>query len=362
MIPMNRLTLLFILSLLTSKQNFGETVSILDIDSVPAAGETQLWSPLFQASWDKLQAIQNGALEKVVPPNAQIQKLEQFQWNEESVMPAGAYAVYGGRATEEFSRQTATAIQKAFNFRIDPRQIPINPLRVATYGILIREVQFQNKFFRSRNQGLLFQPRAGPKQLCTFFGTAGEQSDMYRKAVQILRYEVETGAFILKVSTTTEGESLIIALPESEQSFRSAVELVRNAEKSPLSGAYGYIDDSALHREDVVKIPYLNLEAQTDFSGELSGELYYTEKAQPWLVTTAFQAAKLELFESGARVRVQAVTGFEPFGPPPEPPAVVPREFICDRPFFVFLWRDDAEWPYLAAWIDGADCLTPFAQ
>jgi hypothetical protein len=36
---------------------------------------------------------------------------------------------------------------------------------------------------------------------------------------------------------------------------------------------------------------------------------------------------------------------------PYDPPPVVPRDFHYDRPFFVFLWREGAEWPYVGAWV-----------
>jgi hypothetical protein len=48
----------------------------------------------------------------------------------------------------------------------------------------------------------------------------------------------------------------------------------------------------------------------------------------------------------------------EPFagGPPPN----VPRRFVYDRPFFLFLWRDQAEWPYFGAWIGDDSAMQAF--
>ena len=34
-----------------------------------------------------------------------------------------------------------------------------------------------------------------------------------------------------------------------------------------------------------------------------------------------------------------------------DPPPMVPRDFHYNRPFFVFLWREGAEWPYVGAWV-----------
>jgi hypothetical protein len=74
----------------------------------------------------------------------------------------------------------------------------------------------------------------------------------------------------------------------------------------------------------------------------------------------AEQRTTFELHEKGARVEVLVEGGDEPFGGPPEPPRLVPRHFIYDRPFFVFLWRDKAEWPYFGAWIGDASAMSPW--
>lgn len=38
----------------------------------------------------------------------------------------------------------------------------------------------------------------------------------------------------------------------------------------------------------------------------------------------------------------------------------LPRKFHYDRPFFVFLWRKDAEWPYFGVWLGDAKALRKF--
>jgi len=50
--------------------------------------------------------------------------------------------------------------------------------------------------------------------------------------------------------------------------------------------------------------------------------------------------------------------GSDPFAEPQ--PRGHPRQFIYDHPFFVFLWRDGAAWPYFGAWIGDASALKAF--
>ena len=340
----------------------GAPACILSIDEIPSKGATQVWSPLFQASWEKLNAIQGGELEKVVPPNALIKKLEEFEWQAESVMPKDGYAVYAGPATQEFARETAASIKEKFEIEIDASRVPTIPQGKAAYGILLRDLKFKKKFFRSRKQALEFRARTGKSHKVEFFGTAGSHSGGYGDFVKVLHYDPGASSFILSVATDREGENLIVYRPDLECSFRIAMERVKKALEKPLSGPSGSLKDGLLHRKDVIKIPYVTVDADTDFTEQLSGGLHYAGEPLPWLVARAFQVTKFELFEEGARVRVETGVGIEPFGEPPKPPPVTPRSFVCDRPFYVFLWRTGADWPYLATWVDGGDCLTPFPK
>ena len=337
----------------------GAPECILNIDEIPPKGVTQVWSPLFQAIWEKLNDMQGGELEKVVPSNDLITQLEEFKWQAEEVMPKDAYAVYAGPATQEFARETATSIKKKFDLEIDSGRMPKIPNGKAAYGILLRELKFQKKFFRSQNKALEFHAGTGDIRMVEFFGTAGNHSDDYGDNVKVLDYTPDTFTFILSVATDKESENLIVYRPDRECNFRDAMERVKKAMKEPISGPYGSLKNGSLHRQDVVKIPYITIDADTDFTEQLRGDLHYTREPLPWRIAKAFQVTKLELFEEGARVRVETGIGTDPFGEPPKPPPVTPRNFICDRPFYVFLWRAGADWPYLATWIDGTDCLTP---
>jgi hypothetical protein len=337
----------------------GAPECILSIDEIPPKGTTQVWSPLFQASWDKLNAMQGGELEKVVPPNNLITKLVDFKWKAEEVLPENGHAVYAGLATQEFARETAAAIKKKFDIEIDSSRVPVIPHGKAAYGILLRELKFKKKFFRSQKNALEFQARTSDIHAVEFFGTAGSHSDDYGDNVKVLHYAPDASSFILSVATDKEGESLIVYRPERECKFRDAMERVKKAMTEPLSGPYGSLKNGSLHRNDVVKIPYITIDADTDFTEQLRGSLHYAGESLPWRVVQAFQVTKFELFEEGARVRIDTGIGDEPFG---VPSPVTPRTFVCNRPFYMYLWRAGAAWPYLATWIDGGDCLTPFPK
>ncbi len=93
---------------------------------------------------------------------------------------------------------------------------------------------------------------------------------------------------------------------------------------------------------------YLKIKSKTSFVNQLQGRLYYEGKDLPWRVVEASQMTWGELFEAGAKVKATSKMAVRPFGPPASAPLPtwVPRWFVFDKPFYVFFWRDRADWPY----------------
>ncbi len=137
--------------------SIAEPRAILEIDQVPERGQSLLWTPLFQASWDQLNTMHGGAPEKVVPPNDLVTRLDGFQWNEEKVMPKDGYAIFAGSATPAFAETAAAKIKKQFGVEMSPSQLPAMPQGIAIYSILLRDLNFQKQFFRARAQPLEFK-------------------------------------------------------------------------------------------------------------------------------------------------------------------------------------------------------------
>lgn len=349
-----------ILTLVGSPPSKAEVKTVLDPGKAPLPAETRVWSPLFQAGWDQLNKEHGGLPERVVPANPVITKLDKFQWDEKAVMPNGDYAIYSGPATARFAREVAGKVKKRFGWDMELFEGPEIDGGKAVYGILVRDLQFQRSFFRSKKKPLEFQDGKGKKFKVSFFGTVGQFSDRYGKTVSVLSHNRQTGAFVMQIATKREGDSLVICRPEKAMSFAEGIEEVLAAKATPLNGTYGSLKDGSLHRYDVVKIPYLTLDTNADLTPLLKGVRHYPGNPVTWQIGRAYQKTRFELFEKGARVRVETGASDDPFGGPPKRPKIFPRNFVCDRPFFVFIWRDGAKLPYFAAWIDGPDALEKF--
>lgn len=342
-----------------------DPVAILDIDQKPQPGTTSIWSPLVQASWEKLKSNHAGKLLRVEPSNPLVNKLERFTWNMDQAMPPGGYAIYAGPDTPEFAKATAADVKKRFHFDLTPSALPQNGRGDAYYGVLVRNMPLEKKFFRSKQKALIFTDGNANHHQVQFFGTTGSHSSHFASSVDVLKYEAQGKSFILSINTHRQDEQIIVFRPDAVLSIKDGIREVQRARSKPLKGEFHSDHYKHLRRNDTVKIPYLKLDIRTDFTTHLKGKYYYAGEPAPWQITKAYQITQFNFSEKGARIRVQSAIDDAPFGstPPDHRPKVkklVPRNFICDQPFFVFAWRDGASVPYFAAWIDGPDALLPF--
>ena len=77
-----------------------ETNAILNVEAVPEKGQTLVWSPLFQAGWDRLNAQFDKKLGQASPPNALIDQLDNMQWDEAATLPKGDYLSLAGASNQ----------------------------------------------------------------------------------------------------------------------------------------------------------------------------------------------------------------------------------------------------------------------
>ncbi len=335
-----------------------EVITAVDpFDAVPP-GKTVVWSPLFQAAWDSMNSELEGKLVKVVPPNKLMARLDAFEWDAESVMPEGKWKVWSGAATEEFLKTVNREAAGMTGGTAGPFKLgDENGDGLAIFGLLDQEVEFVHPFFKSVKTPMEFGKE---KAEVKFFGSTGKLSNDYGRSVQVLAYRPVDGSHALEVSCKGVDEKVIFYRPPAAQDFATACKWLREWRKTfkwneELPGTW---NDRLLHRNDEVRVPYVSLDLTEDFSDRLGGGRFYTASVAPWRVTRAEQVTIFGLHEKSAKLRVETSADLEPFGSMSEDS--VPRMFHYDRPFFVFLWRKDAEWPYFGVWIGDASALRKF--
>jgi hypothetical protein len=327
------------------------------------AHRTVILTPVFQAGWDAMNRELGG------PPkesgNELAKKLDEFKWKPESVLPEGCWQVWSGPSTTEFFNQVNKEAAKFMFKEEGPFQevVPDRPGGVAFYSLLDVEVEFVRPFFRSRKWPMEFRSADGKSKEIRYWGVASEESEEFSGSVRVLSWRPQRGFHAVELrSRSEEVGSVILFMPPEPMSFERSsrwIRVWREGWEKRMDVEYGSGADRFLHRNDKLRVPHLRLDVSSDFAGQLQGDRVYGRKGDPFRLSVARQRVEFELDERGARLQGVAEGGIDPFaGPPP----TVPRDFSFDRPFFVFLWRDGAEWPYFAAWIGDSAGMTEFGK
>ncbi len=347
------------LSLATALPLAAEITAVTHPEEKFPAQATVAWSPLFQAAWDRLNEESGGKPVKYEPPHPLMEKLDRFTWKSSAVMPADGWGIWSGPATTETldrANKGAAAIS-ASKGPVFTLKAP-DPAGIAVFGLLERQVEFEKALFASKTRPLRFGEGDAAQEV-KFFGVKGEKSEDFTE-IKVLAYRPGEKCHAVALPCKGGTESVILYRPPAgaAQDFATACQWLRTwrkAWKEDQDTGLGY-NDPTFHRRDVLKVPYLKLATAVDFKSRLAS-VRILSKMPPQKITRAEQKVEFELHERGARVKVVVELEAQPLGAVPEPPAAFPRLFVYDAPFFVFLWKDGAEWPYFGTWVGDASAM-----
>jgi hypothetical protein len=196
-----------------------------------------------------------------------------------------------------------------------------------------------------------FQTSSGKATPVKFFGTLGKANEAFPvNAVQVHAYRSATD-FILQISTREQDESLWIVRSPGSPSLQKQIGAVKPFASANPSGHPPA--EAALTALDAVQIPYVNFTHLANHTKSLAGQ-FMGPNNTPFRIVGCHQWLNFELTEGGAVIRAKVDLMSEPFGElPPPPKKPKPRQFICDGPFTLLLWRRGAALPYAAFHLDG---------
>lgn len=353
---LKRLLLSFLAAIPTAVLQAAEIVAVAHPGENLPHDKTVVWTPLFQEAWDDLHRSL-GEPVKVEPPNVLMNRLDHFEWNADSVMPRKRWKVWTGEATQELIDKANAEAARMTGEKTGPFKSAPRPDSRIALGLLDRDLIFKKSLHRSVEVPLEFHLADGTKAKVRFFGARRKASGAFGGVVRVLAHQ--EGIHAIEIAGDGD-ESAVLYLPDRPAGFMEACDKLREWRAKKLEGAFGSAQDPNLHENDDLRIPVLKLDNTTDFVPQLQSLRHFKDGGPPWILSKAEQRLKFELSEKGAKLRVEVEMGADPFGEPPPPPPMIPRFFHYDRPFFVFLWRDNAEWPYFGAWIGDPSALEEF--
>ena len=319
-------------------------------------GGTAVWTPLFQSTWDGMNVRLGGTASKVEPPNALMTKLDSFQWDARSVMPRNGFKTWADIATRGFvDRVGKEARDMLPRIPADWLEVEEDRQAVLAVSVLNRNLDFARPFPRYDRTPMGFDG-SPPENGFLYFGVMKESCVNYIDSVEVLRWSRDS--FTISISTKQPGEKVLLHLPRKPSSFHDACETLRNLRKLPEAGtdqSAGKTENNRLAEVDTLAVPFVTIESNQDFTSRLAGRRTHPGIDEPVEVRKAKQFVSFRMDQRGAKVEGAALLS-SGWGVD----EVTPRRFVFDRPFFIFLWRDKAEWPYFGAWIGDSSALVPF--
>lgn len=318
-------------------------------------GETVVWTGAMQAAFDRvIGAKAPMKLERVEPPNPLIDRMRAFRWKEDAILPKDGWIAEAGPADQALIDRANERWKKLAGADATPfKAQPIPNGLMALVGIK-RDFLFKKEFVASGSGRMNWGKDQVPVK---FFGSRRDVSGDYRANVRVLSYRPAEGSYALQFTAREGDDTMVLYLPKEGQSMMEAMQWVkqwRGEWDARKSDGLAW-DDPSLHGGDELRVPEIELKAETEMSEAFAGHLMFRGQMQPWRVKQAWANVSLDVDAKGVKFTSQAVMGMDPFaGETPQP---VPRKFLFNRPFFLFLWRDKAAWPYAAVWFGDAEAF-----
>lgn len=321
---------------------------------------TVVWTPLFQAAWDEMNEVLDG------PPKESgselMKALDQFDWDPKTVMPEGGWEAWAGLSTDARLSKARKRAAELFGEGVDflPDFEPADGV-ILSFGAMLAEVDFEKELQDGEGRPMIFVDGSGRESSVKFFGVEQAKAEDYRRHVRVLAWRPHAGFMALELRGKDGGTgSVILFQPPEILDFSTACRWLREwrSDWDLLSGGdHGKHTDRSLHLRDQIRVPKLTIVSDEKLEDRLRGSRIYSDGLMPWTIGNAWQRVEFGMDERGARAKAATAVELVPFGPVEEP-ATVPRDFIFDEPFFVFMWRDGAAWPYFGAWIGDASGMT----
>ena len=365
-------------------------VATLDPTEKLQPGVSLVWSPTGQAAWDMMKLFHKVDAIELDPPSPAATYLNKFKWDATKVMPPGTY-IFGGMdsrlARQEVREQVRRLAGPNAAAMID-EYLPPGPVAPGVQRLdsaLFVSCLAQKTKFPGR-----FLPDAKPRPfkskstatLALGFGCSGSHSSTFAQNVVVLKDDLN-GCSVLKLALYSEtpelSQSLILLRHPQLKSMDQGLAISREAIKNPMpelsiveAAGKNWRYTHQLLEGDTFWMPRLKASLLSDFP-EITDRSYLRmpDPERPgysteWRIREAKQFLHLDLNHEGALVEAvfKIVPDFLSIGGGSSAPDVdinklpdYPKHFIHNQPFLACLWLKDAEWPYLACWVDGPGLL-----
>jgi len=314
--------------------------------------------------------------------------LNQFKWDAAKTLPDGT-VIYGGDDSEARRKEIREVLRKRVGANaaamigpyLPPGRVDADTVRLGSalfVSCISHSPRFPVGFVPKKNP---FSFSSGQKTPVLGFGSEGPHAANLGDALVIIADDFK-GSVILRLpfyeAEQSKSSFLTLAKIRYMTCLEDGIQRVRQALRSPLPADQAIQQNNRwwryhhhLSAVDRFWMPKLKTTLSCDY-GELIGKTYLRQNIGPidfyWRIREAQQLISFNLDEHGAMTKAvfKVATDFLSSGggqgAPANKPKIeslpfLPRVFSFDGPFLAALWMKDAEWPYLACWVDSEEIL-----
>jgi len=332
-----------------SSQSLQQTVIVPTLDTPCPPGKNVIWCSSFQLAWNEIRDKVVGAPLEVAGAEEIAARLNVAKQSSSDLEPGTFYAA-GGRVKDGIIDKIKKDMATKFPSRTPPNlaEYASESNGILVYAYLTASVPFCYPF---RQAQVAFGNSRGQKTKVEAFGVWGyaAQYEDIRRQVEILYCETRPDWRRVKecavdLCKDSQPYQVVVAIVEPKGTLGQTLEYVRRS-IAEYSKSFDYEQHNGrLSGVDCLVVPEMLWKIDHRFR-ELIGRVIGNASLP---IVEAVQTIEFRLDRCGAVLNTEANVRV----------AALPREFLFDRPFLVYMRKRGAEEPFFVMWVDNAELLT----
>lgn len=326
-----------------------QSVIVPTLDTPIPQGKNIIWCSSFQIAWNEL-------MDNIIKAPIEITGAEEFSNRLNAArqshldLPPESYYAASGFVKDGIAEEIQAQMAKRFPSVPTPQFGELTPLDMLAYSYMAANVKFKIPFFENRKD-LPFKDSLGNETPVTSFGIRSQDEYAYhklREQVQILFCQDDPNSdgvtgFAIDLCKYTKPNQVVIAqIPRKDtlaQILEDLEERIAEFPKEEWAQPFGI--------NDVLLVPNMYWRLAHRFR-EIEKKHLANPGYETYWVKEASQVIQFRLDRSGAELKSEAKAHAAP----------VPRHFILDGSFLIYLKKRGAEYPFFVMWVDNAELLS----
>lgn len=335
-----------------SSAGLSQTTIIPTLDTPSPNGKNIIWCSSFQLAWNELKNDVIREPVQVTGAEALAERLNTANQSSADLLAESYYAA-AGIVGDGIVPTIQSEMARRFPSEPVPQFNSMPPDWIIAYSYLEAYIKFTTPF-RPAETGLVFTDSQGNQTNVDSFGIWSCYLPQYKKIVEqvdILYYLRDPNdyhralEFAVDLCKFTKPYQVVVACIQPKDTLAQTLAYLQDKIANPTEDQFS----SRLGSNDTLLVPNMFWKITHHFQ-----ELIDKKLANPGFagmpIMTASQMIQFRLDRTGAMLKSEALLNI----------AAIPRDFICDRPFLIYLKKRDAQHPFFVMWVDNAELLTEF--